>query len=125
MDTMRFTAEEKKETFRLLAAILWLGNITFGEENERSFIADEDTLAMFAYLIQSDTETCRNALISRTISTGTGGRSARVSTYGVPQNAFNACIARDALAKAIYSRLFDYTIAKGSFGLLTASFNIR
>jgi len=88
MDTMGFTQQEKDEVFRILAAILWLGNIQFADDDkDQAYITNEDTLNIFAYLIQSDPESCRRALLYRTISTGTQGRSARVSTYGVPQNA--------------------------------------
>lgn len=67
-------------------------------------------LEMFAYLIQSDIASCSKALCYRTISTGTQGRSARVSTYACPQNSEGAYYSRDALAKALYSRLFDWII---------------
>src|SRR5689334_7231933 len=43
-------------------------------------------LDMFAHLIQSNSQACGKSLCYRTISTGTQGRSARVSTYACPQN---------------------------------------
>ncbi len=67
---------------------------------------------MFAYLLQSDAQSCVKSMCFRTISTGTQGKSARVSTYACPQNVEGALYSRDALAKALYSRLFDWIIAK-------------
>jgi hypothetical protein len=38
-------------------------------------------------MIRADPSVCEKALCSRTMATGTEGRSARVSVYAVPQNA--------------------------------------
>ena len=50
----------------------------------------------------------QNAILFRVINTGQQG--GRQSTYNVPQNIEQAAYARDAVAKAVYTRLFDYLI---------------
>ena len=52
----------------------------------------------------------QKVILQRLINTGQAG--GRMSTYNVPQNVEQATYARDAIAKAIYSRIFDYLIAQ-------------
>jgi myosin-1 len=46
----------------------------------------------------------------RVVQTGTAG--GKTSTYNVPQNPDQAAQARDALAKSVYDRLFDWVVQK-------------
>jgi len=113
MSTMGITPDYQAEVIRLLAGILYIGNITFQPDaKDQATVVDPSVVDMFAFLIQSNAASVSKALISRTISTGTQGRSARVSTYACPQNVDGALYSRDALAKALYSRLFDWIIAQ-------------
>jgi len=66
MDTMGFTAAEKDETFRLIAAILWLGNIAFQDDaKDQSQVIDENVLNMVAFLMQTDANSLRAAITTR------------------------------------------------------------
>lgn len=53
----------------------------------------------------------KNALLFRVLNTG-GQGAKKMSTYNVPQNVEQASSARDALAKTIYSRMFDWIVTK-------------
>lgn len=53
----------------------------------------------------------KNALLFRVLNTG-GQGAKKMSTYNVPQNVEQATSARDALAKTIYSRMFDWVVMK-------------
>lgn len=78
-------------------------------------------LNVAAAILQVDPFTLRNALTFRVINTG--GAGGRTSTYNVPQNKVQAEGARDALAKTIYSRIFDYLIEKTNQAL--SKFNLE
>lgn len=113
MDVMGMPKEEQSEIFQVIAGILWLGNISFVEDgNGAAKISDQNTLAWASNLLNVETIALQMALTYRTITTGVAGGGKRSSTYNVPQNAQQAASIRDALAKAIYDRLFDHIIQR-------------
>ncbi|KAF0924298.1 hypothetical protein E2562_009998 [Oryza meyeriana var. granulata] len=108
MNTVGITEQEQEATFRVIAAVLHLGNINFvkGREVDSSVIKDEKArfhLNTAAELLMCDHGKLENALIKRKINTPEG-----VITTTVDPN--SATVSRDGLAKQIYSRLFDWLV---------------
>ncbi|KAK3138149.1 hypothetical protein QOZ80_5AG0365180 [Eleusine coracana subsp. coracana] len=108
MNTVGITEQEQEATFRVVAAVLHLGNINFvkGREVDSSVIKDEKArfhLNAAAELLMCDRGKLENTLIKRKINTPEG-----VITTTVDPN--SAIVSRDGLAKQIYSQLFDWLV---------------
>jgi myosin-1 len=111
MGVIGLSQDEQTEIFRMLAIILWLGNVQFAErEDGNSTIADTDVADFVAYLMEVDSGLVQKVLTSKIIETQRGGR--RGSIYDVPLNPSQATSVRDALAKAIYNNLFEWIVSR-------------
>lgn len=106
---------QKFEIYGLVAAVLHLGNINFEDNPEdakggcRVSQNSEKALAITANLIGLDSFELRQALVSRVMQSKGGGIKGTVIM--VPLKIYEANNARDALAKALYSRLFDHIVS--------------
>lgn len=111
MQVIGLSAHEQSEIFRMLAIVLWLGNVQFQEMDDgNSSIADTAVTDFVAYLMEVDASLVQKVLTTRVMETQRGGR--RGSVYDVPLNPPQASSGRDALAKAIYNNLFEWIVSR-------------
>uniref|UniRef100_A0AAY4CNK1 Unconventional myosin-VI n=1 Tax=Denticeps clupeoides TaxID=299321 RepID=A0AAY4CNK1_9TELE len=106
---------EKLDMFRVVAGVMHLGNIDFEEAGSTSGGCNirnqsRETLEHCAELLGLDEEDLRISLTTRVMLTTAGG--AKGTVIKVPLKVEQANNARDALAKAIYSCLFDHVVTR-------------
>ncbi|XP_073665619.1 unconventional myosin-Ig isoform X3 [Tursiops truncatus] len=110
MRVIGFSPEEVASVHRILAAILHLGNIKFVEPEEGSLeqrglaVTDEVLVDHVAELTATPREMVLRCLLARTVASG--GRELIEKGH----TAAEASYARDACAKAVYQRLFEWVV---------------
>jgi len=108
MGAMGMSNEEQYSVISTVAAVLHLGNITFREAGvEKAVPEDAEALDFPSHLLQISKADLEVKLTSRVMSVG--GMSEKVD---VTLNVEQAEATRDALAKAVYYRLFEYLVQK-------------
>ncbi|XP_062189417.1 myosin-3-like [Phragmites australis] len=104
-DTIKISKEDQMKLFSMLAAVLWLGNISFSvidNENHVEVVSNEG-LATAAKLLGCPANQLVTAMSTRKIRAGNDNIVKRLTLT-------QAIDARDALAKSIYAHLFDWIV---------------
>lgn len=110
MEIVGISENEQDAIFRVVAAILHLGNISFarGEEIDSAVLKDDNSrfhLQMTAELLMCNPHALEDALCRRVMITPEEVIKRSLDPVG-------ATVSRDGLAKTIYSRLFDWLVDK-------------
>ncbi|CAG5101043.1 Similar to Myo1e: Unconventional myosin-Ie (Rattus norvegicus), partial [Cotesia congregata] len=130
LSVMDIKETEVSNILRLVAGILHIGTIKFRENGNYSQIADPRgkkfilhiktinslMLRLPAYLLGISAEKLSHKLISRGFESKWGSQSESVD---VTLNVAQALYTRDALAKDIYARLFDYLVKRVNSAMMT------
>lgn len=116
LKNLGMTEPERMSVYTTIAAVLHLGNIEFEDDPDdnrggcRVTEASESSLKIAAGLMGLDEDELNRALTARVMQATKGGYKGTVIM--VPLKVHEASNARDALAKATYSRLFDYIVMR-------------
>ncbi|XP_069767360.1 unconventional myosin-Ie isoform X3 [Narcine bancroftii] len=107
MNVIGIFTEEQTMVLQIVAGVLHLGNISFKELGNYAAVDSEEFLAFPAFLLGINQERLKEKLTSRKMDGKWGGKS---ETINVTLNVEQACYTRDALSKALHSRIFDYLV---------------
>ncbi|CAH8363757.1 unnamed protein product [Eruca vesicaria subsp. sativa] len=111
-DIVQISKEQQERVFALLAAVLWLGNVSFrvtDNENHVEVVADE-AVTNAAMLMGCNSEELMVVLSTRKLQAGTDCISKKLTLR-------QATNMRDGIAKFIYASIFDWLVEQINIAL--------
>ncbi|KAK7312977.1 hypothetical protein VNO77_37273 [Canavalia gladiata] len=104
LDTVQICKEDQELIFKMLAAILWLGNISFQVDSENHIkVVDDEAVTSAAQLMGCSSQELMAALSTHKIQSDK-------DTIAKSLTLRQAIERRDAIAKFIYASLFDWLV---------------
>ncbi|CAG2167007.1 unnamed protein product, partial [Oppiella nova] len=118
MEMVGFSPEKQHRCFRVLSAVLHLGNVQFAKKStyhsdETVLISNRHELDVISKLLLVKEETLLTALTCKRTKAAKG--ETLVINYKMP----DAIAARDAMAKCLYGALFDWIVMQVNHALLS------
>ncbi|KAM6981227.1 unconventional myosin-Ie isoform 2-T2 [Aplochiton taeniatus] len=107
MEVIGISGGDRAMVLQLVAGVLHLGNINFREAGNYAAVESEEFLAFPAFLLGIDQNRLKEKLTSRKMDSKWGSA---LESIDVTLNVEQACYTRDALSKALHSRLFDFLV---------------
>lgn len=105
MEEIGFQQGDIKEVFRMLAAILLLGEVEFSNDGDGVSVSENSTLEAISSILGIPCDGLKHCLTKRTIKVV----NEAISTENTLQEALAT---RDALAKLLYASLFDWIVSQ-------------
>ncbi|OWZ23109.1 Myosin [Phytophthora megakarya] len=106
LDTIGISKDEQNAIFEIVAAILNIGEVEFEpnvNDSEKCHVSNEDIVDNVGALLRTESAALHSTLLERSITAGS-------ESYTIPLNAEQASDLRDALAKGMYTQLFDWLV---------------
>jgi len=124
MTHMALTDNDKLAIYSVIAGVLHLGNVAFEDDPQskggcKVSGQTEGSLIIAGQFLGCDKDDLKKSLVSRVMQATKGGRGGTVIQVQLKPG--EALSARDALAKAIYTKLFDYIVTRVNQSLPFAS----
>ena len=116
MNTIGISQQEQDAIFSIVAGVLHCGNISFVENNKgNAGIRDRGPVELTAAMLQIHPQQLEQCLLFKHMQSGFGQRT---EVFESPMNVDQAMGTRDAIARDLYDRVFNYLIQRVNDALM-------